>query len=56
MQQFHTIEKKDKYIILPEISLNTAKNFKRFSYNSLQNKHFLSVKDIKKILVQNKLL
>ena len=53
---FHTIEKKDKYIILPEISLNTAKNFKRFSYNSLQNKHFLSVKDIKKILVQNKLL
>jgi len=53
---FHTIEKKDKYIILPEISGNTLKKIKTFSYNSLDNKDFLSVQKIRKILVDNKLL
>ena len=53
---FHTIEKKDKYIILPEISGNTLKKIKTFSYNSIDNKDFLSVQKIRKILVDNKLL
>ena len=48
-----TLEKKDSYIINP-LKKDKKKSIKREAYNSYNNKDFLSVKKIKKLILENK--
>ena len=49
----NTLELKNYYIILPSYKKNIKKNNKPFSYNSRNNKDFLSIKSLQKLIQKN---
>ena len=49
----NTQEFKDYYVIHPSYRKTTKKNLKPFSYNSNNNKHFLKVNDLRKLIKSN---
>ena len=50
----NTLEYKNYFVILPSYKKNKLQNKKIFSYNSKNNKKFLSIKTLKKLIINNK--
>ena len=50
----NTLEYKNYFVILPSYKKNKLQNKKIFSYNSKNNKKFLSIKILKKLIINNK--
>ena len=64
-ESYNTVELKNHYLILPERSIKFSNKYLKkmkgkyvkneFSYNSNNNKYFLSIKEIKKLLKKAKI-